>query len=524
MRVHHGAHSAAKLGPAAKGQKWSVVLGVGVAVLLAAPAVHAQSTDRFIVATGAEPDTLDLTASIFPPVAYVVMRNVEEALWDYNDDGSVRQTVATWDRSPNGKSVTFHIRPGIKFHSGDELTAEDVVFGQERLMAKTPSFIRHGRLVDHIEALDKYTARIVFKQPDVTYFEGVSLFPASKAYHDRVGEQEFVAHPVGIGPYEFVERRPAQYIDLKAFDGYYGAKPPIQSVRFEIVTDAEVRVAKLRAGEADMIMDTPFPQVASLASAGFRIVKLPANPTVSIEFDLLNPKTPWADRRVREAIAHAIDGDAITKGLFGGVPERHPRLAPGETGFDPSLKNYSYDPALAKKLLAEAGYPNGFKLPLYSAGGSFYGFPETTEAVILYLKAVGIEVDMKTIEGSNGFAFIRKVQNDPTFELVSISGMPVANSGLPSLEALYLSYYSKSPYVLYHYPEIDDGVIQAQAELDDQKRAEMVRKMEDFLYDQVASISLWDGMSVFAMKPSVHYTPLAHRMPFLTLRNVTAAP
>ena len=145
MRVHHGAHSAAKLGPAAKGQKWSVVLGVGVAVLLAAPAVHAQSTDRFIVATGAEPDTLDLTASIFPPVAYVVMRNVEEALWDYNDDGSVRQTVATWDRSPNGKSVTFHIRPGIKFHSGDELTAEDVVFGQERLMAKTPSFIRHGR-------------------------------------------------------------------------------------------------------------------------------------------------------------------------------------------------------------------------------------------------------------------------------------------------------------------------------------------------------------------------------------------
>src|ERR1700733_11968485 len=138
MRLRHGAHSAAELGPAAKGGKWLVVLGVGVAVLLAAPAVRADD-HRFVVATGAEPDTLDLTASIFPPVAYVIMRNVEEALWDYNDDGSVRQTVATWDRSADGKSVTFHIKPGVKFHSGDELTAEDVVFGQERLMAKTPS-------------------------------------------------------------------------------------------------------------------------------------------------------------------------------------------------------------------------------------------------------------------------------------------------------------------------------------------------------------------------------------------------
>ncbi|HEX4111324.1 MAG TPA: ABC transporter substrate-binding protein [Stellaceae bacterium] len=499
-----------------------IAFGLAALLLLfGAARASAQDTHRFVIATGAEPDSIDITAGFFPPINYVILRNIDEALWDYNEDGTIRQTVATWDYSPDRKTLVFHLKHGVKFHSGDELTAEDVVFGFQRLMAKTRPFARHGKHVGKIAAVDRYTVRLDFNEPDVNFFDGTSLFPASKAYYDRVGEKEFASHPNGIGPYAFVAYKPAQYFDLKAFPGYYGKQPHFKNVRFEIVKDAEVRVAKLRAGEADMIMDTPFPQVAALARDGFTIVKLPANPTVSIEFDMLNQKAPWHDRRVRLAIAHAIDGDAIVKGLFHGVPERHPRLAPGEFGFDPSLKNYSYDPALAKKLLAEAGYPNGFSLPLYSAGGNFYGFPETTEAVILYLKAVGIDAHLMTIEGSNGFEFIRKVQNDPSIEVVSISGMPVANSGLPSLDALTLSYYSKSPYVLYKYPEIDNGIPAALAEFDDSKRAAMIEKMEKFLYDDVASISLWDGMSVFAMKKNVQYQPIEHRMPFVTLENVT---
>ena len=492
------------------------------AVLAAIPVARAEAP-QLTVATGAEPDSIDITAGFFPPLNYVILRNIDEALWDYNDDGTIRQTVATWDYSADKKTLVFHLKPGVKFHSGDEFVADDVVFGFQRLMEKTRPFARHGKYVEHITAVDKYTVKLDFKEADVNFFDGTSLFPASKAYYDRVGEKEFATHPNGIGPYEFVAYKPAAYFDVKAFAGYYGKQPAFKAVRFEIVKDAETRTAKLRAGEADMIMDTPFPQVALLAKEGFRIVKLPANPTVSVEFDLLNEKAPWHDRRVRLAVAHAIDGDAIVKTLFQGVPDRYPRLAPGEVGFDPALKNYPYDPALAKKLLAEAGYPNGFKMPLYAAGGIFYGFPETTEAVILYLKAVGIEAELKTVEGANGFEFIRKVQNDPSIEFVSISGMPVANSGLPSLDALTLSYFSKSPYVLYKYPEIDNGIPAALAELDDSKRADMIRKMEQFLYDEVASISLWDGMSVFAMKKDIAYQPIEHRMPFLTLRNVTPA-
>ena len=126
-----------------------------------------------------------------------------------------------------------------------------------------------------ITAVDKYTVRLDFAEPDVNFFDGTSLFPASKAYYDRVGEKEFATHPNGIGPYEFVDYKPAQYFDFKAFPGYYGKQAHFKNVRFEIVKDAETRVAKLRAGEADMIMDTPFPQVAALAKEGFRSSSCP---------------------------------------------------------------------------------------------------------------------------------------------------------------------------------------------------------------------------------------------------------
>ncbi len=495
-------------------------LALCLAACFAAAPSRAQGDRPFTVATSAEPDSIDITAGIFPPINYVVMRNVAEELWDYADDGSIRHTVASWERSPDELSLTLHIKPGVKFQSGDELVADDVVFGFNRMVEKTRPFMRHAKYVDKIEAVDRYTVHMTFKQPDVTFFDGFDLFPASKAYHDRVGEKDFVEHPVGIGPYKFVDYKRGEYIDLEAFDGYYGKPPAIKKVRFVFVKDNETRVAKLRAGEADIIMDAPFPEVAKLAADGFGIVKLPANPTVSIEFDMLNKTAPWHDLRVRQAVAHAIDADAIIKGLFGGVPQRYPRLASGEAGFDPTLKNYTYDPALAKKLLAEAGFPNGFKMPLYYTGGFFYGFSQTAEAVVLYLKAVGIECDVQELEGPKGFGFLSQVQKDPTIPFVAVSGMPIANSGLPSLEALTLSFYPKSPYVLYDYPEIGKGLTEAQAELDDAKRADDIKAMNQFLYDQYASITLWDGMSVFAMRPGVQYQPIEHRMPFLTVRNV----
>ncbi|HXE17476.1 MAG TPA: ABC transporter substrate-binding protein [Stellaceae bacterium] len=488
---------------------------------LGAGAARAQSYDNINIATNAEPDTLDMLTSVFPPISYVVLRNVDEMLWGYKLDGSVRPTVADWMVSPDGTTITFHIRPGIKFHSGDELVADDVLFSFKRMMSNTPSFKRHGRLVKSVDKLDTYTVRFTWDKPDVTFFDGMQIFLGSKAYFDRVGEKEFMTHPSGIGPYKLVKYSPGQYIDLVRFDGYYGDKPKVKAARFSIVKDDETRLAKLKAGEADIVMNAPYPNVGELEKDGFHLVKFPANPSVSIVFDLLTPQSPWHKRAVREAIAHAIDPHAIINGLFHGVPYRYPMLAPGEAGYDPGLKNYDYNPALAKKLLAEAGYPNGFKMPLYYAGTAFYGFRQAAEVVALYLKAIGIECELHNQEAVQGLQMARRAQADHSIELVTVGALPIANTGLTSLDMLTIAFHSTAPSVVSHFDAVDAGIEKALGELDPAKRAETIRGVVDYLYNEVAVVKLWDSVSVYAMKKGVDYTPIAHRMPFMLLANVT---
>jgi len=462
-----------------------------------------------------------MLTSVFPPISFVVLRNVAEMLWGYNQDGTVRPTIADWDRAPDGKTITFHIHPGIKFHSGDELVADDVPFSFNRMKANTPAFMRHARLVGKIEVLDKYTVRFTWPRPDVTLFDGMQLFMGSKAYFDRVGEKQFMNRPSGIGPYRLADYKPGQYIDLAAFDGYYGDKPAVKAARFYFIKDDETRVAKLRAGEVDIIMNTPYPQVAAIEAEGFHVVKFPANPTVSVIFDVLTPQSPWHKREVREAIAHAIDADAIIKGLFADIPNRDPMLAPGEEGYDPAMKNYAYDPALAKKLLAEAGYANGFKMPLYYAGASFYGFRQAAEAVSLYLNAVGIECELHNQEGVQGLQLARRAQTDHSIELVTVGALPIANTGLTPLDMLTIAFRSSAPSVVYNFPEVDAGIEQALGETDPVKRGAIIKGIMQFLHNQVATVTLWDSVSVYAMKKGVNYAPIAHRMPFMLLRNVT---
>jgi peptide/nickel transport system substrate-binding protein len=510
------------MGAAPRGR---IFLAFSCSILVAAMSfpttLRAQSYDHLTVATNAEPDTLDMLTSVFPPISFVILRNEAEMLWGYNNDGTVRPTVATWDMSADGKTVTFHIRPGIKFHSGDELVADDVLFSFDREKAKTPAFMRHARQVKSLAKLDKYTVRFTWDRPDVTFFDGMQPFLGSKAYYDRVGEKAFMEHPSGIGPYKIVTYAPGQYIDVERFDGYYGAKPKVKSARFDIIKDEETRVAKLRSGEADIIMDTPYPEVGPLQQAGYTVLKFPANPTVSVIFDLLSPQSPWHKLPVRQAIAHAIDGDAIVKGLFHGVPNRYPMLAPGEEGYDPTMKFPTYDPALARKLLAEAGYPNGFKMPLYYNGTMFYGFRQAAEAVALYLKAVGIDCEMHNIEAVQGLQQARRAQQDHSIELVTVGALPIANTGLTPLDMLTISFRSTAPSVVSHFPEVDAGIQEALNEPDAAKRAVIIRRVTNFLHDQVATVTLWDSVSVYAMKKGIAYTPIAHRMPFMLLRNVT---
>jgi peptide/nickel transport system substrate-binding protein len=492
-----------------------------IAFIAPAPAWTAEIA-HFTAATPSEPDTLDITSTKDPGGSFVVLQDIYEQLWGMDANNKPVKTVADWDIAPDWHTITFHLHPGVKFQSGDALTAEDVVFSFNRIAANSPMYRRDTKLVDKVEALDPATVRFTFNTPYFGFFNSGIVYLVSKAYFDRLGEAEAVKHPNGIGPYKFVAYVPAQYIDLAASETYYGKPPQVRAARIFFVKDEQARLAKLRAGEVDLIMDTPYPAIDGLKKDGLSVVGAESWPVCAVQFQLNNPASPWHDKRVRLAIAHAIDGDAIVKSLLQGVPKRYPGLAAGEFGYDPELPNYGYDPALAKQLLAEAGYADGFTMPLYYWAGTFYGIRETAEAVALYLKNVGITAQPEGLDPTKVMAMLRRSATDTSQVYAGVMAMPITNTGMDPTESVGLMYLSSGAVSNYKNPELDAVIHQMLGEFDNAKRAALVRQAIRIVHDEAVDIPIWDSISMYALKPSFDFTPIQHRNAVLLLADVTA--
>jgi peptide/nickel transport system substrate-binding protein len=501
-----------------------VAVLIAAAMLLGAGQASAAEIAHFTAATPSEPDTLDITSTKDPGGSYVVLQNIYEQLWRMDANNRPVKSVADWTIAPDWHTITFHITPGIKFQSGDELTADDVAFSFNRIAAHSPMYRRDTKLVDRVEALDRYTVRFTFNTPYFGFFHSAIVELESKPYLARVGEAAFADHPNGIGPYKFVDYRPAQYIDLAASQSYYGKRPTVRAARILFVKDEETRIAKLKAGEVDLITDTPYPAIADLEHDGYRVAGAESWPVCAVQFQLNNPDSPWHDKRVRLAIAHAIDGDAIVKGLLQGIPKRYPYLAAGEFGYDPDLAQYRYDPALAKQLLAEAGYPQGFTMPLYYWAGTFYGIRETAEAVALYLRNVGITAEPEGLDPTKVMALLRRSALDTHQVYAGVMAMPITNTGMDPTESVGLMYLSTGAVSNYRNPELDAVIHKMLGTFDDHQRAVLVRQAIRIVHDEAVNIPIWDSISEYAMNAKFAYVPLQHRNAVLTLAAVSLAP
>lgn len=492
-----------------------------LALSVSAGALFAQATaDNFIVAVSEEPDTLDMTATGHAPGARVSLENITEGLWTTTTDGALKSSVADWDISEDGLQITFTIHDGVTFHSGDPLTAEDVIFSHNRMLEKAPQYARRARALESVEALDDMTVRFNFHTPDAGMLPSRSLSIVSKAYFDRVGEEEFMRHPVGTGPYEFVSYTPGTELVLKRYEDYYGDLPEVENATLRYVREPATRVAQLQAGEVGMVMDIPYPDVPKLEEAGFEMEYLSAHPTIAIQFHNLNPDVPWSDPRVRRAMAHAVDRQAIIDGLLAGVPKMTPTVAENELGYDPSVEPYAYDPQKARDLLAEAGYPDGFDLPLDVWGGAFAGLKETAEATALYLREVGIRADVQTLDASQFLGKIREISGTTDGVFVGISAVPYANQSDP-IEALNVAYTSRSPFSPFRDETLDGYISEANALLDPEERSEALKKAFGLMHDQAALVPLWNFVAVYAMDGGVDFTPTKQFFPVVMFKDVS---
>jgi peptide/nickel transport system substrate-binding protein len=318
-----------------------------------------------------------------------------------------------------------------------------------------------------------------------------------------------------------VDWKQGNYIDIEVNDHYWGKKPQVKKVRFLFIKEDITRVSALKAGEVDIIMDTPYPLVKDVEDAGFKTVRLNTHPPCSVQFHNNNPDVPWYKQKVRLAIAYAIDKNAIVKDLFHGIPTAYPRLAPWELGYDPEIKQYPYDPKKAKALLAEAGYPKGFEMPLYYFAGRSYGQKETAEAVALFLNAIGIKCKIEGIEAAQMLAKIRAWHNDPKTVYVGVVTSPMAFLPDP-MEAISSAYLSTGWGSMYFNKEVMDPVIEeGMVAIDDAKRGELIKKAIRILHDDVATIQIWANTSVYAMKKNIDFTPtLKNREPLMLIKDV----
>lgn len=486
-----------------------------------ATAAFAQATpDNFIVAVAEEPDTLDLTSTGHAPGARVTLENITEGLWRTAPDGTIEAGLAEIETSADGREITFRLREGVVFHSGDPLTADDVVFSHERMNERAAQYARRAMNIASVEALDPLTVKVTFSTPDAGFLPARGFAVVSKAYFDRVGEEEFVRHPVGTGPYEFVKYTPGTSLELKRFADYWGDAPEVENVTFRFVREGATRVSQLMAGEVGMILDMPYPDVPRVTEAGFGIDLLPAHPTVAIQFHNQNPDVPWADPRVREAMAYAVDREAIARDLLQGVPDVTEAVAEGELGYDPDIAFRAYDPARAKELLAEAGYPDGVDIPLYVWGGGMAGLRETAEAVAIYLGQAGFNLSVETLEPSKFLETVRNVSGDPAAEFIGLSALPWANQSDPT-EALAVAFHSRVPFSPFRSAEVDALIDAARAEVNPENRDPLIRDAYRQLYDDVAIVPLWNFQAVYATAPGVDFTPTAQFFPIVTLRHVT---
>ena len=405
----------------------------------------------------------------------------------------------SWKESPDGLVYEFKLREGLKFHNGDPFTAEDVKFSFLRYRGASAKLL-HDR-VKAVDIIDPYRIRFVLHTPWPDFLV-IYATPATgaawivpKKYLEKVGEDGFRRQPVGLGPYRFSRMTPGIELVLEANEQYWRKKPSIKRVIIKGIPDRTTRMAMLKTGEADIGYLMVGLEAATIkADPKLRLAKVIPPATWWMEYpEQWNPKSPWHDRRVRLAATLAVDKKGLNDAERLGFSRLTGSMIPGVMEFALRIDPYPYDPAQAKRLLAEAGYPNGF-----DAGDLTPLPPFTTmgEAVGNYLATVGIRTRVRSMERATFMEAWRSKK---------LSGILVTVSAQPGNASVRLETFviSSAPYASGGYPEIDDLFQQQAQERDRKKREVLLHRIQRLIHERVMYGPIFDPATLHGVGPRV---------------------
>jgi peptide/nickel transport system substrate-binding protein len=488
-------------------------LAVFAVVTLAGPPAAEAQRKKILNIAAKEPDTLDPHSSTLGQ-SQAIARFMFRGLTRFAiKDGKVTTAevepdlAESWTMSPDGTIWTFKLRKGVQFHKGfGELTAEDVKFSFERQINKTPG-TRYGVNLDvikSIEVVDPHTVQIVLKAYDAIFLLRMVGYQQGYIVSKKAATnpEQFKWNPVGTGPFYFDRHSPREKVVLKVFDQFHAGRPQIDEVHYFDVPEDATKLIGLEKGTFDLL----YPEAVT-ADFADQVKKMGAvidrrGPGQQERFYIDMTKPPFDDARVRKAFMHAIDRKAIKETMYPGGLARVASscVPPGYFGHVP-MSFPEHNPALAKKLLAEAGHPNGFTIKNYFISKSFF-YPKVLTLAQEQLKQVGINVELQLVEHATFHENIRKNLNP----FVLYGGTRITDAD-PWLSLFFDSKEIPDPATgnkgtnFAHYRGIDDLLAAGRVERDQKKRAAIYAETQKRLERDLVCLPIQDVANQWARNP-----------------------
>lgn len=445
---------------------------------------------------------------------FKVTINLFETLLTFEDEGTAVEAglAKDWDMSDDGLTYTFELQEGVKFHDGTDFNADAVVKNFERWASgnaeKFPYYNStfggfegdEGHVIESVTAEDDHTVVIQLTRPQAPFLQNLAMDMfaiASPTAIEEQGEDDFERNPVGTGPFQFVEWKPNDSITVERFEDYWQeGKPKLDKVIFRSIPDNAARLNALTAGEIDLADGiNPSDGVGIEDNPDLQLFE---RPSMNVGYlGLTVTREPFGDKLVRQAINYAIDKQSIIDAFFEGYADIAVNPMPSTiAGYNDEIEGYDYDPEKAKELLEEAGYGDGFEMELWAMPVPRPYMPDgekTAEVIQKNLADVGITAKIVTHEWATYIDLAEKGEAD-AFMLGWTGDNGDPDNFLYAL--LDEDNIGSNNYSYYTNDETHDLFIEAQTEVDEEKRAELYKKAQEILHEDAPWV------------PLAHSTPL----------------